>query len=124
MWTRWAGGGEAGSPALGVCFEGAGGHLDLLVVLGDDELDQSGLGRAEALARQVDHVGEVRARLGQRVLEQLAVVAARLAAERLAQVAVVQLAELGVGPLELRLGPRAEARDQLLVVAANAAWYP
>lgn len=94
-------------------------YLDLCMGLGDDELDECGLGGAETLAREVDHVGEVRSRLRQRILEQLAVLAARLALQRLAQVTVVELAELRSGAAELRLGARAEARDQLLVVAAN-----
>ena len=75
--------------------------LDLRVRLGDDQLDESRLARAESFASHVDHVCEVEARRCECILEELAVVAAAVILDLLAQVLTVLGDVLGGRALEL-----------------------
>mmetsp|Transcript_10632 Transcript_10632/g.22602 ORF Transcript_10632/g.22602 Transcript_10632/m.22602 type:complete len:214 (-) Transcript_10632:162-803(-) len=84
----------------------------------DEEVDEHRLVASEAAACLVDHVGYVRVARRHGVVHHAAVVAARLALDHLAQILVVQLEVRLDRLLQLCFGPRAQHRDQLLVIAA------
>ena len=95
-------------------------RLQPLLLARDEQLDQDHLRRAPALARLVDHVDHILCPRAQRVVHHPAVVASGLAFHLLADVLVILGAVALRRRRQLALGSRADRRDQLVVVAAEA----